>query len=100
LDLFDGILARLLNQTSSFGVFLDIVADNILRTIVWIAAALASSAASIGSRTLWSDLLPFCCSFIVCLEWATMVSTQVHAAQNSQHWKEAKRSLDYQTLFP
>jgi phosphatidylglycerophosphate synthase len=39
LDLFDGILARKLNQCSSLGILLDIAADNILRSNIWVAAA-------------------------------------------------------------
>ena len=34
-DLLDGYFARLLNQCSNTGVFLDVVADNILRTSLW-----------------------------------------------------------------
>lgn len=79
LDLFDGILARLLCQTSSFGVFLDILADNVLRTVVWVAAAAASS-----------NSYPVLClaSFIVVLEWTTMLCTQLHAGLNADHWKK------------
>jgi hypothetical protein len=81
LDLFDGPLARLLNQTSSFGVILDIAADNILRTCVWVAAAAANP----------SYLAVSC--FVICLEWTTMVATQVHASSShSMHWKEARQN--------
>jgi len=85
LDLFDGILARALRQTSRLGVFLDIAADNILRTVVWVAAA--SAAASLDTHS--SAQVAVSCA-VICLEWTTMVSTQVYAAQNSQHWKEAR----------
>lgn len=78
LDLIDGILARALNQTSSLGILLDIIADNILRTSLWIAASAAD---------------PFCrlvgC-MIVSLEWITMISTQLHASQSGIHWKASR----------
>jgi len=99
LDLLDGILARALRQTSSLGVFLDIAADNILRTVTWLAVAVAvavtTSTSTLSDSTTTSSAVriqpnAFCCCFIICLEWTTMVSTQVHAAQNSQHWKEAR----------
>ena len=97
LDLFDGILARALRQTSRLGVFLDIAADNILRTVVWVAAAAASLDAHsslyafISSITYQRQIhqVTVSCA-VICLEWTTMVSTQVYAAQNSQHWKEAR----------
>jgi phosphatidylglycerophosphate synthase len=76
LDFLDGILARALNQTSSLGVILDILADNVLRTAVWIAVAATDTS---------SWLLP--ATAIVVVEWITMVSTQVHAAQSDTHWK-------------
>lgn len=98
LDLLDGILAKVLCQTSQFGVFLDICADNVLRTAVWLAVTnTANGAASSSSEE--KGLLPHssvvsCVAlFIICLEWTTMVSTQVHAAagsSNSEHWKEAR----------
>jgi len=84
LDLFDGILARALDQTSSFGVLLDVFADNILRTCGWFAAACHPEASSI---------LRMVAVTVVCLEWITMVSTQLHAAHAQQHWK-AERSND------
>jgi len=91
LDLFDGLLARALNQTSRLGVFLDIAADNILRTVVWVAAALAavSSEKTPSSSSYSTTQVAVSCA-VICLEWTTMVSTQVYAAQNSQHWKEAR----------
>jgi len=80
LDLLDGPTARMLNQTSSFGVVLDIAADNILRSCVWVAAAAANP-----------SYLAISC-FVLCLEWVTLVATQVHASsQHSQHWKEARQ---------
>ena len=78
LDLFDGILARALNQTSSLGVVLDIAADNILRTCGWIAAACHEEA---------SSTLKTLAAAIICVEWITMLSTQLHAAHSQEHWK-------------
>ena len=37
-DLLDGYFARLLSQCSTLGIFLDVVADNILRTTLWMGA--------------------------------------------------------------
>lgn len=84
LDLFDGILARALKQTSAFGILLDIAADNILRTCGWIAA--------IGHPET-SPLLKTTAVAIICLEWITMLATQLHAAHSQQHWK-AERAND------
>jgi phosphatidylglycerophosphate synthase len=100
LDLFDGIAARVLQQTSTFGVFLDIAADNILRTTVWLAVANVSfnnvqiqngsmNAQSYQSVSL-QTVVPMVSCFIICLEWMTMVSTQVYAATNGEHWKNAR----------
>ena len=34
-DFIDGLSARLLNQCSNIGIFFDVVADNVLRTSLW-----------------------------------------------------------------
>jgi CDP-alcohol phosphatidyltransferase len=122
LDLVDGVAARALRQTSKFGSLLDIMADNILRTSIWIAAVAASAAASNDAAdkekpawvtetlttTRWgpwvSWTLPFFASVVnvpigacvvICLEWMTMVSTQVPLfatnASEQQHWKTARQ---------
>jgi len=79
LDLVDGPVARLLHQTSELGTFLDIAADNILRTCVWIASVAASG----------DSLVRLLACMVICLEWLTMVSTQVHASKLSgSHWKK------------
>ncbi len=88
LDLFDGIAARRLNQCSKFGVLLDILADNLLRTIIWIAAIMES---------LKHDderLIPKVCCWtaLISLEWITMVCSQCNQANSeSGHWKEFQR---------
>lgn len=77
LDLLDGIVARALNQTSSLGVLLDILADNILRSSVWIAASLSMNG-------------PICATvacFFTSVEWTTMLATQLSA---NVHWKEER----------
>ena len=83
LDLFDGILARALNQTSCLGIVLDIAADNILRTCGWVAAACNDEA---------SPLLRTVAVAIICVEWITMLSTQLHAANSQQHWKTEREN--------
>jgi CDP-diacylglycerol--inositol 3-phosphatidyltransferase len=80
LDLFDGLLARALDQCSSLGVLLDIAADNILRTIVWIGV-LADDPS-----------YRFIAGIFICLEWVTMICTQLHATQSGGHWKEQREN--------
>ena len=77
LDLLDGIIARALNQTSSFGIFLDISADNILRTCVWIAASS-------------QDNVKVVACFFISLEWFTMICTQLHSGD--AHWKSERHA--------
>jgi CDP-diacylglycerol--inositol 3-phosphatidyltransferase len=78
LDLLDGIIARALNQTSSFGILLDISADNILRTCVWIAAS--------------RDNVKVVACFFISLEWVTMICTQLHSGD--AHWKSERQQTD------
>lgn len=94
LDLIDGILARRLNQTSSLGVLLDIAADNVLRTTLWIAAA---TTATSSSSSFPSGVPPpyylygMMACIVVSLEWITMVCTQLHAVQDGgAHWKTTR----------
>lgn len=79
LDLFDGILARRLDQCSSLGVLIDIAADNILRTTVWVAVAEESSYGLLVS-------------IVISLEWITMICTQLHATQSGTHWKTQREN--------
>jgi len=91
LDLVDGPLARALGQTSSLGILLDIAADNILRTCGWMAAVMSSCNTSddaAGSSS--TPLLPTIAAFIICVEWITMLSTQLHATHSEQHWKSER----------
>jgi phosphatidylglycerophosphate synthase len=86
LDLFDGMVARRLNLCSKFGVLLDIIADNILRSVAWISAINelgkgTDTDASILLRCLWAA--------VVFLEWITMFCSQNKAmiSQNN-NWKD------------
>jgi len=99
LDLFDGMLARKLNQSSQFGVLLDVAADNVLRTCIWIAAAVASASCSWPQYVPLKDeqrvLTILAAAFFPCLEWFTMFSTQVFAATgDAEHWKQARQNND------
>eukprot|EP00581_Thalassiosira_minuscula_P005554 CAMPEP_0183735082 /NCGR_PEP_ID=MMETSP0737-20130205/45618_1 /TAXON_ID=385413 /ORGANISM="Thalassiosira miniscula, Strain CCMP1093" /LENGTH=288 /DNA_ID=CAMNT_0025968733 /DNA_START=41 /DNA_END=904 /DNA_ORIENTATION=+ len=91
LDLFDGLAARKLNQCSQFGVVLDIMADNILRTIIWIASMIeiSKSEENNGMCIVWATI-------IICLEWITMFCSQQKSQPNQKedqevHWKDVKR---------
>ncbi len=99
LDAIDGPLARRLQQSSRLGVLLDICADNILRTCIWIAAAVAAVSSTAGRATSLDNStsshpsaagVVLMAAFIIALEWITMVSTQVHAAADNSHWKTAR----------
>jgi phosphatidylglycerophosphate synthase len=81
LDLVDGLLARALHQTSTLGIYLDIIADNILRTSIWMAAMLEHSD---------NTVVTMIACVIVSTEWLTMASTQLHAANGQEHWKTAR----------
>jgi phosphatidylglycerophosphate synthase len=91
LDLFDGMVARCLNQCSQLGVLLDIAADNLLRTSFWMAAVVASASWHVGDgqgNHVIATLLV--ATFIVSLEWITMVCTQLHATTAGDHWKQCR----------
>jgi phosphatidylglycerophosphate synthase len=95
LDLLDGMMARLLNQCSQFGVLLDIAADNLLRTCFWMAAAVSASstATDADNQSTSSSVvsLTMVATMIVSLEWTTMICTQLHASTCSAHWKECRQ---------
>lgn len=83
LDLLDGPLARLLNQCSQFGVLLDIAADNVLRTSVWVAVAIVTPFRALQILAVT----------IVCTEWITMLVTQLHSVQSGgEHWKKTREN--------
>jgi phosphatidylglycerophosphate synthase len=82
LDLFDGMLARKLNQCSKFGILIDIAADNILRTITWVACILVAHD---------KPLIVSLSAAVICLEWFTMLATQLHSKEGGGlHWKAAR----------
>ena len=66
LDFVDGAVARHLNQTSAFGAWLDVVLDNISRSMIW------------------TGLMPSYGFLISSVEWATFVCTH----QLGRHWKK------------
>ena len=88
LDLFDGIAARKLNQCSKFGVLLDILADNFVRTMIWITAI-----AENVKHNNEGIICKVCCwTALICLEWITMVCSQCSQANSeSGHWKDFQR---------
>ena len=101
LDLIDGIAARKLNQCSQFGILLDIIADNILRTVVWISCVILviSNRHDDGSSSSGGSSVSVICAWtiIICLEWITMFCSQCDQAsrkgevQIGRHWKDVKR---------
>ena len=62
LDGIDGAAARRLNQTSAFGAWLDVVVDNLGRTLLWCRVA------------------PAVGPWICCLEWTTFSCTHTLGA--------------------
>ena len=103
LDLFDGLAARRLNQCSKYGVILDILADNILRTVTWVATAMIAVLSEVleidefhadaGGKSKqiikWKSaatMVTLACG-IICLEWVTMLCTQLKSAEDGKHWK-------------
>eukprot|EP00750_Incisomonas_marina_P005699 INCI14089.3.p1 GENE.INCI14089.3~~INCI14089.3.p1 ORF type:complete len:228 (-),score=31.28 INCI14089.3:378-1061(-) len=82
LDVIDGPIARILAQTSTLGVYVDIVADNIWRTACWLSVALTCP------HYAWIGL------FVIVVEWLTFFASQVAiltkqgASEVQQvHWK-------------
>ena len=87
LDLFDGAAARMLNQCSQLGTVLDVVADNILRTVVWIAAMI-----EVKSYTPTNENEICCWAAVICLEWITFFCSQnnqmTQKGDRHIHWKD------------
>lgn len=86
LDLWDGMLARKLNQCSQLGVLLDIAADNLLRSCMWMAAVVAN----VETYNQSPVVVLMAATFIITLEWMTMICTQLHATTSSEHWKSCR----------
>jgi len=83
LDMIDGMAARILNQCSEFGVLLDVIADNTLRTTIWISAIIEGMKS--GNDDMSSIGICIWVS-IICLEWLTMFCTQ--SKEDDTHWKD------------
>lgn len=65
LDFVDGVIARWLGQTSAFGAWLDVVIDNVSRSMIW------------------TRLMPRFGFLFASLEWLTFVCTH----QLGKNWK-------------
>lgn len=65
LDVIDGPIARYLHQTSTFGIYLDIIADNVCRSCSWIAVCLVQ------------PQLVAISIFFIFVEWITLFASQV-----------------------
>lgn len=94
LDLVDGPAARTLNQCSRFGILLDVIADNILRTVVWISSIIQST--TCGDTTSLIIYETGFAVFIICLEWITMFCSQSNQVIKKSdtlrvHWKEMRK---------
>jgi len=97
LDFLDGILARWLNQTSNYGILIDVAADNILRTVAWITCIITSTSSTQSSSTVVM-LVAFISTIVTCLEWCTMLATQLNSKINDGlHWKEQCEVEEEQT---
>ena len=86
---------------------MDIIADNILRSVTWIAAIIASTSIQNEKSHLYeytditdkyffmSDItekykkiIPVVGIFMISLEWITLLSTQLHSmTEGGKHWK-------------
>lgn len=93
LDLVDGLAARKLNQCSQFGMVLDVVADNILRSIVWFASIielLKHNPTKTHQACVWTA--------IIFLEWVTMFCSQSNRGNKKDnqhiHWKDVHKRSD------
>jgi len=82
LDALDGIAARALNQCSNFGVLLDVIADNTLRSNTWVAAATAAKTSTVPAISV----------LVMNIEWLTFFATQLHSIENGgEHWKGERK---------
>ena len=90
LDLFDGIAARKLHQCSQFGMLLDIIADNILRSIMWISCIrIEGTYQRDDGSNIYSDVMSCIWTATIFLEWITMFCSQMQTAQSENgHWKD------------
>jgi hypothetical protein len=94
LDLFDGMAARWLNQCSTFGAALDVIADNVLRSVMWIVAITSCSHEN-SSPSPMILLLAVTC---ITMEWLTFCSTQIKSLLTETHWKSVQDIDTEETL--
>ena len=60
-------------------IALDLLADSLLRTVGWTAAAVAQPSPYLAVATT-----------VVLLEWTTLITTNVHVTWDAMHWKRAR----------
>ena len=111
LDHIDGKVARYFNQCSQFGVFLDIIADNVLRGSAWMCVVVAASTINnrdrsidqnVGSvtsenRDTISLLAPMLGLFFISVEWMTMISSQMLTlVKEKRHWKDVGQHTNHE----
>ena len=80
LDHLDSKIALCCDQSSEFGVLLDIISDNIFRASTWMACIVVSYSPNLkdeSSNTSW--VLPMITVGLISIEWMTIVSTQMAA---------------------
>ena len=92
-DYFDGYFARLLHQESKMGILIDIIADNVLRSCMYITSIIHTVSLllkkSEGGADYFNSLLPVLivfCTFIIVIEWTTLIATQLYISKQG-HWK-------------
>lgn len=76
LDALDGHVARVYNQSTTFGVVLDVVCDNVLRACLWMAAALLDARFALPAV-----------GFVSC-EWLTLLASQVRVPLKGEEMNE------------
>jgi len=79
MDVLDGYVARRLNQTSQLGAMLDVVADNVLRSCMWMSSLLLDARLALPA--------------LICLsvEWLTLLATQLLSQrEGGRHWKNQR----------
>mmetsp|Transcript_31839 Transcript_31839/g.64891 ORF Transcript_31839/g.64891 Transcript_31839/m.64891 type:complete len:371 (+) Transcript_31839:71-1183(+) len=98
LDLIDGPAARTLHQCSQLGILLDVIADNILRTVIWISSIIQST--TYGDTTSSMIYETGFAVFIICLEWITMFCSQSNQFIKKSdtlhvHWKYMQKGAPF-----
>ena len=92
LDMVDGALARALGQTSRLGAVLDVVADNLARSHLYMVVSGLYTHEDLahgdGGAWRWGALL----GGIVIVEWATFAASHASAMASNIHWKAAREA--------